>query len=155
MDQSQQTDHQNEASAVAPRAERPSLHSLARVIQSSLADGAAAKAQPAPAPRAETPATHSADFASTIDSVRRVSEALRAAEQRSNDLQAGLQALTDRARREITAADERVRVANERADVAEERARQAEERLAQVMELIQREFAALTPAQAPRATSAA
>lgn len=153
MDQLQQTEQHDADTAAAQRPERPSLHSLARVIQSSLAEGANARPQSAPGASTGAPASHSADFAATMDSVRRVSESLRAAEQRSNDLQAGLQALTDRARREINAADERVRVANERADAAEERARQAEERLAQVMELIQREFAALAPA--PRASSAA
>jgi signal transduction histidine kinase len=160
MEQSQQTDQQDEIdTAAAPRPERPSLHSLARVIQSSLADGANAKPQPAPAAEpSEPPATsHAADFAATLDSVRRVSESLRAAEQRSNDLQAGLQALTERARREINAAEERARFANERADAADERARQAEERLAQVMELIQREFASAvnSHAQPARTSSAA
>jgi signal transduction histidine kinase len=160
MEQSQQTEPQDEIdTAASARPERPSLHSLARVIQSSLADGANARPQPAPeADAVEAPvSSHAADFAATLDSVRRVSENLRAAEQRSNDLQAGLQALTERARREINAAEERARVANERADAADERARQSEERLAQVMELIQREFASAVTshAQPARANTAA
>jgi hypothetical protein len=96
----------------------------------------------------------SLDFAATLDAVRRVSETLHSAEQRSADLQAGIQALTDRARRELSLSEERVRALTARAEAAEERANQADDRLAQVVELIQREFAAATSAQAEDARPA-
>jgi DNA repair exonuclease SbcCD ATPase subunit len=145
----QEPEHENEGQAVEANAETPTLHNLARVIRSSLAEQQQGGKEPAER-------ESNVDFSAAMDNVRRVSEALRAAEQRSNDLQAGLQALTERARREIGGAEERVRAANERADAAEERARQAEERLAQMMDLIQREFAAALGGQAPaQAASAA
>jgi hypothetical protein len=144
MDQSQQSDQQedDDTSASSPPG-APSLKSLAKVIQSALADGTSAEAGTMPTTIVREPLANRrrTDFAGTMESVRRVSETLRAAQQRSNELQAMLQAVTDRAERAISAAEERAQTANERADAAEERARQSEERLSQIMDLIQYEFA--------------
>jgi signal transduction histidine kinase len=149
MDQNQEPDHDHEGTASEAPNDTPTLHNLARVIRSSLAEQQQGS-------RAPSERESNVDFTAAMDNVRRVSEALRAAEQRSLDLQAGLQALTERARREIGSAEDRVRAANERADAAEERARVAEERLAEMMELIQREFAsALSGHQHVPAASAA
>lgn len=149
MDQTQEPDHENEGAASEETNQTPTLHNLARVIRSSLAEQQQGGQEP-------SERESNVDFSAAMDNVRRVSEALRAAEQRSNDLQAGLQALTERARREIGSAEERVRAANERADAAEERARVAEERLATMMELIQREFSSAlgNQQQAPAASAA-
>jgi hypothetical protein len=147
MDQAQEPDHETEGNASGSNNETPTLHNLARVIRSSLAEQQAGRE-----PSDREP---NVDFSAAMDSVRRVSEALRSAEQRSNDLHAGLQALTERARREIGSAEERVRAANERADAAEERARLSEERLAQMLELIQREFASALSHQTGAQTASA
>lgn len=153
MARTHQPDQQaeDEAPAVA-RTGKPSLQSLAQVIHSALADGASAKARAASTASANEPAGYSpaSDFAATMESVRRVSETLRAAEQRSLDLQAALEAFSDRARFEISAAEERARTADERADVADEHARESEERLSQLMELIQREFAPVSQISQPQ-----
>ena len=83
-----------------------------------------------------------------IDRVRGVAADLRASDERIADLEAGLEAIRDRARRDLRAAQERAeqaetRVAVEaaRADAAELRAREAEERLGEIMAVIQQELA--------------
>jgi hypothetical protein len=84
-----------------------------------------------------------------IDRVRGVADYLRTSDERIGDLQAGLEAIRERARREIRAAQERseqaeARVAAEaaRADAAEARAREAEERLHEIMAVIEQELRA-------------
>jgi hypothetical protein len=84
-----------------------------------------------------------------IDQLREVASYLRASDGRIADLESGLDAIRERARRNVRAAQERseqaeARVSAEaaRADAAEVRAREAEERLGQIMAVIEQEFAA-------------
>jgi ABC-type transporter Mla subunit MlaD len=84
-----------------------------------------------------------------VDRVREVADYLRASDERIGDLQAGLEAIRERACRDIQAAQERceqaeARVGAEaaRADAAEARAREAEERLGEIMAVIELELRA-------------
>ena len=96
-----------------------------------------------------SPAEREQQTSNAIDRVREVADYLRASDERIGDLQAGLEAIRERARREIRAAQERsqqaeARVSTEaaRADAAEARARDAEERLAEIMSVIEQELRA-------------
>jgi vacuolar-type H+-ATPase subunit I/STV1 len=89
-----------------------------------------------------------------ISRVREVADYLRVADERISDLEAGLQAITERARRDLKAAQERAeqaetRVSAEtaRADAAERRAREAEEQLSKIMTVIEEELVAGRAAQ--------
>jgi chromosome segregation ATPase len=96
-----------------------------------------------------SPAERQQQTSDSIDRIREVADYLRASDERIGDLQAGLEAIRERARREIRAAQERseqaeARVSAEaaRADAAEARAREAEERLGEIMVVIEQELRA-------------
>jgi len=96
-----------------------------------------------------SPAEREQRAADAIVRVREVADYLRASDERIGDLQAGLEAIRERARRDIRAAQERSEQAEarvsaeaERADAAEARAREAEERLGEIMAVIEQELRA-------------
>jgi chromosome segregation ATPase len=83
-----------------------------------------------------------------IERVREIADHLRASDQRVGDLEAGLQAMKERAQRELKSAAQEVEQANARtaaemarADAAERRAEEAEDRLSEIMIVIQEELA--------------
>ena len=97
---------------------------------------------------AESVAAREQRTSDAIERVRAVAADLRASDERIADLEAGLEAIRDRARRDLRAAQERaeqaearITVEAARADAAELRAREAEERLGEIMAVIQQELA--------------
>jgi small-conductance mechanosensitive channel len=114
----------------------------------SLAKSASAPAAEQPKP-ASAPQDRSAnrEFGSVLRKIRSAADALRASELRVSDLKAGLEALSERATRELAAAGARIKelegmAAAEaaRADAAEQKRQEAEERLAEFVDVLAEEF---------------
>ena len=112
-----------------------------------------AKSLPVPAAEQPNPAsapqdrTANREFGSVLRKIRGAGDALRASELRVSDLKAGLEALSERATRELAAASARIKeleatVASEaaRADSAEQKQQEAEERLAEFVDVLAEEF---------------
>ena len=91
--------------------------------------------------------TANREFGSVLKKIKGAGDALRASELRVGDLKAGLEALSERATRELAVASARIKelealAASEavRADKAEKGWREAEERLAEFVDALTEEF---------------